>query len=250
MKGLSLVLVATCSVLALSGCSDEPKEEKLTTIESNVLISLLSNDALTFVKNYENPTIFLSVIQEKYPDYMVVNPLKISRDYQQNEIAADKQYKNKSIMIRGCIVDNIQQTLGVPSVSCSIGQYEIVGRPILSLKKDDETINAVANVRKGQRIDLFCKGDGAVLGGPALKNCVFPSRLIEEVSLDATNKVLSNPDFKASLKLLPTLMSESEKTACQKGSDECKAELEKTGFKVIAEAANKVKESKSTEQKK
>lgn len=83
---------------------------------------------------------------------------KLIKDYEANEIAADKKYKNKKYEITGK-VNQISEVLGIFTVSLSDEEYAIVSVS-LRLKESDKDV--VANLNKGDEVTVIgtIKGKG------------------------------------------------------------------------------------------
>lgn len=96
------------------------------------------------------------------------SPENIYEDYTNNELSANKKYKNKYVRIK-VKVDRIQEDISgdaflssdIPEQFSSVAFYvKDVNDEILSLKKGDV-------------VDLMCMGNGMVLGNPMFRNCLF-----------------------------------------------------------------------------
>lgn len=84
---------------------------------------------------------------------------KIIKDYEENEIKADKTYKGKYAKITGGQVTSISETLGILSVNIAHKQYTF---PEISLMLEDKHKNYVSELKKGDKVNIkgFIKGLG------------------------------------------------------------------------------------------
>lgn len=100
---------------------------------------------------------------------VVVTSAQLFSDYQSNEVAADDKYKGKALLVTGTVAsvdkgifNDLVLMLATPnrfmSTMCSM--------------KDSEK-GTMAELRKGERVRVLCKGGGMTLGSPSLRNCVF-----------------------------------------------------------------------------
>jgi hypothetical protein len=98
-----------------------------------------------------------------------VDAVKLWKDYDANEVAADGIYKGKILQVTGTVasidkdfLDDIVLHLKSPN------QFE---NTMATLKKS-ETSKAAA-LSKGSKVTLLCKGKGRILGSPTLDDCTF-----------------------------------------------------------------------------
>lgn len=98
-----------------------------------------------------------------------VDPIKISAaklyaDYHANEVLADQKYKGKWLMVTGTVME--------------IGK-DFTDSPYLRLGENNqfETVNGyfskshlaeLAQIKKGVVVDITCRGNGMIIGSPAL----------------------------------------------------------------------------------
>jgi hypothetical protein len=96
---------------------------------------------------------------------LTVTPEQLITAYRQNKLAADELYRGKKIAISGF----------VEAVDAGLG-----GQPVVRLKGTDlfHSVGArdlphemVTTLRRGQRVEMVCKGDGAISGSPMLQEC-------------------------------------------------------------------------------
>lgn len=101
--------------------------------------------------------------------YMAVSSSQLFNDYQANEVSADNKYKGKMLLVTGTVA------------SIDKGPF---GGLILRLATPNEFMSAMADMEKseqgqlaqlnkGDRVRVLCKGTGMTLGSPSLDDCVF-----------------------------------------------------------------------------
>ena len=89
--------------------------------------------------------------------------------YDNNEMSADKQYKDKLLLIEGTVAsidsgltDNAQVQLATSNDFMSV-----------TATGDEAFDNAAASLSKGQTISVLCRGEGEVIGSPMVGDCVI-----------------------------------------------------------------------------
>lgn len=101
---------------------------------------------------------------------VTVTSANISKEYTENEVAADEKYKGKIIEISGKVysIDN-----GISDneiiIRLSDGKYDINNS--WCYMKESEREKAIA-LKKGQQVTLIGTGDSATMSSPVLKDCV------------------------------------------------------------------------------
>lgn len=106
---------------------------------------------------------------EKVVPQISVTSASISKEYSENEVAADAKYKGKLIEISGKIAGvNNGITDNEMIVRLSDGQYD-VNDPYCYMKASEH--DKVLTFKKGQQITLVGTGDSATIGSPVLKDC-------------------------------------------------------------------------------
>lgn len=89
--------------------------------------------------------------------------------YDNNEVAADKQFKGKLLDITGTI-ESINSGISDQAV-LELGTGEMF--MTVSAEGDDSFTNTAATLGKGQQVHLVCRGAGEIIGMPMLDECVF-----------------------------------------------------------------------------
>lgn len=100
---------------------------------------------------------------------VTVTSANISKEYSENEVAADAKYKGKVIEITGK-VNNIDNGVSDNEmiVRLSDGKYDF-NNPWCYMKESER--DKVLALKKGQQVTLIGTGDSATLKSPVLKNC-------------------------------------------------------------------------------
>lgn len=89
--------------------------------------------------------------------------------YKENELAGDKKFKGKILLVTG-VLDSIESGMGdTPYLLLKAGDEFEFSMPQAHFDKS-ETDSLVA-LRKGERIKIQCVGNGEVIGSPMLKDC-------------------------------------------------------------------------------
>lgn len=100
---------------------------------------------------------------------VIVTSANISKEYSENEVAADAKYKGKTIEMSGKVtsIDN-----GISDnemiVRLSDGQYDINNAWCYMNEGERDKVLAL---KKGQQVTLIGTGDSATLKSPVLKSC-------------------------------------------------------------------------------
>lgn len=101
------------------------------------------------------------------PTALKVSAVRLFDDYDENEVAADDRYREKSLEVVG-VVDSIDKTpFGGIVVKLK------TGNPFMSVDAnlDDGMKEKAGKLKKGQRLTVRCDGDGSMLGSPQLSDC-------------------------------------------------------------------------------
>ncbi len=104
------------------------------------------------------------------PDEIKVDAVRLWRDYQANEVAADRHYKGKSLLVSGKVASIDKGPFG--------GIYVMLRSPNefmnVHAKMDSSQEGQASSLTKGQAISLRCQATGMTIGSPTLDDCVFP----------------------------------------------------------------------------
>ena len=108
-------------------------------------------------------------VQEEAP--IQVKASELLNAYKNNEIAANQQFKDKSLLVTA-IVESIEADLmDEPYLVLKAGDQFEFNKPQAHLAKSDA--NKAATLNKGQQIVLRCIGNSEIGGTPMLKDCVI-----------------------------------------------------------------------------
>jgi hypothetical protein len=100
-------------------------------------------------------------------DFVSARAITLFTEYDENEVAADRKYKGKEVVLTGPIQSierdafrNIVVHLQTPNQFMSV---------LATLQ--DKYESEAARMKKGDIVSLDCIGAGRVMGSPVLKNC-------------------------------------------------------------------------------
>lgn len=98
---------------------------------------------------------------------IAVDAKALTKQYDENELAADQKYKGKLLAVSGKISD-IAETLG--SVTVSLEGHEILQTVMCSFEASEKP--KVAALKKGSKVTLVGTGEGSTAGlYVGLENC-------------------------------------------------------------------------------
>lgn len=139
MYGLVLIIVLFVLVIAFSG--GESSSGSTTTTQSETA--------------------------DATEEVIVINSKELSKAYEGNEVAADKQYKGKTLEVTGKI-SGIDSGFGDEAIVRLSGSNGLNN----NYASGDDSFNEYAStLSKGQTVTLICKGNGENLGSPSLSDC-------------------------------------------------------------------------------
>ena len=123
-----------------------------------------SDDAETTKTSTSSETVAEAPTETATP----VTAQEIFEAYDNNEVAADQQYKDKPLLVTGTVsgissdfMDDAQVQLATSNEFMDV------------MASGDDTFNsAAATLSKGQKITMLCQGGGEVVGSPMLSECV------------------------------------------------------------------------------
>ena len=141
MYGLVIIIALFVLVIAMSGGESSSSNSTSATAETKA--------------------------EEVPEEVIVVSSKELAKAYESNEVAADKQYKGKTLEITGK-VDGIDSDISDQAIVKLNG----VNQFLSVMAKGDDAFNEYATtLNKGQNVTLICKGDGEVIGAPNLTDC-------------------------------------------------------------------------------
>lgn len=104
------------------------------------------------------------------PDGSVtVGAVRLFREYQENEVAADTRYKGKRLRVTGTLVNVERDTDGSPVLHLLSGNP--VFRTMATL--DRAYLPDAAQLRKGDQVVVRCIGAGLMMRMPQLEKCML-----------------------------------------------------------------------------
>ena len=110
---------------------------------------------------------------------------RIFKDYQDNEVAADGKYKGKWFVVTGKISEISKDFrdkpylvfamdgYGLSSVRADLFDDQVCGASKESGVKSCPVAERAARLKKGQKIDIECKGGGMIVKVPTLRECLI-----------------------------------------------------------------------------
>lgn len=104
------------------------------------------------------------------PDGSVtVGAVRLWRDYQENEVAADTRYKGKRLRVTGTVVSIERDADGSPVL------HLVSGNPVFLTMAtlDRGFIREAAQLRKGNQVVVRCVGAGQMMRMPQLEKCML-----------------------------------------------------------------------------
>ncbi|MFC3902547.1 tRNA_anti-like [Acinetobacter marinus] len=109
------------------------------------------------------------VTEQPQQQTIEVTAQQLYEAYQQNEIAANQQFKDKQLLVHG-VVDSIEADfMDKPVINLRAGdEYNFL---LPSANLADEELNKAATLSKGQTVSLLCVGGSEVIGAPVLNDC-------------------------------------------------------------------------------
>ena len=104
------------------------------------------------------------------PTDVKITAVKLFKDYESNEVAADEKYKNKILEVTGTIED-ISVVLGQIFIDLKTGEYELTS---IHCSFSDTHKSKIAKLRKGQSVTVKGRCTGMLLNlGITLEKCVI-----------------------------------------------------------------------------
>lgn len=109
----------------------------------------------------------------------------IFKDYQDNEVAADGKYKGKWFVVTGKVSEISKDFLGKPYLVFAVDNYgmanlraDLFSEQVCGVSKEKgvascSAIDRAAKLKKGQKVDIECKGGGMTMKVPVLRECLI-----------------------------------------------------------------------------
>lgn len=95
---------------------------------------------------------------------------ELARAYEENAVAADAKFKGKRFQVSGTVAEISTDLFGDPAVTLKGGVNQFL-EPTFGFDKSQ--LDAIAKLRKGQKISLACKGMGDVIKAPQSGGCTL-----------------------------------------------------------------------------
>jgi putative nucleic acid binding protein len=107
---------------------------------------------------------------EVSPDGTVsVGAVRLFRDYQENEVAADNRYKGKRMKVTGTMANVERDIYGAPVLHLWSGNPVFLTMATL----DRAYLSDAAQLKKGDKIVVRCIGNGVNMRMPQLEKCML-----------------------------------------------------------------------------
>ena len=177
----------------------QQEKNLFTEIESNIFRSFIEDEIEVTADGGD------SVVEEI--GILVLPPKitadKFQREYEKNEVKADSEYKNKTLLVTGK-VESIQKDAFSNLILKLAGGTNMFLSPSATVKK--EYTNWVSALNKGNNVKLVCTGKSFIVGMATLDDCVPFKNWIENQNLGAKilNDYKNKPEGKTK-KLIETV---------------------------------------------
>jgi hypothetical protein len=100
---------------------------------------------------------------------VVVSNAQLFNDYQSNEVSADAMYKGKKLLVTGTVASIDKGPFG--GLILRLATSNQFMSTMADMERSEQS--QMAQLQKGERVRVLCKGRGTVLGSPSLDDCVF-----------------------------------------------------------------------------
>ncbi|EMB3082283.1 hypothetical protein U8233_002259 [Providencia rettgeri] len=200
-------IILLCGVL-LVGTTQAAVINREEIALNNVINSLVNEDYEVF-KNDGKSALFYN-IPEKHRDIDIV------RDYENNEIYANKKYLGKNIRVTG-------RALEIRSGLDGLGIIELSNRARgsgvqLKVGADSEY---VLGLSRGDLVDMICVGDKYLMNTATFKNCTSTIDTVKQIYQYTSNL----PKFRATAYVILKTYDQQLMPVCVSGEDECLKKL-------------------------
>lgn len=163
-KILSIISLCICAfwiILALSvgGDSDEKKSVLSTESQSVSIENAVSNDLKDENKEITETEEIKEEIEEKetYEEYIEITSTELIDAYNENQVKCKQMYDGKTIKVTGTVSSVGTDIMGDTYV-CLGHDTEFTFVGIQCYAKDNETINQIAELKEGDIITVYGKG--------------------------------------------------------------------------------------------
>ena len=167
----------------------QQEKNLFTEIESNIFRSFIEDEIEVTADGGESSLVEMNVLT--LPQTVTANILQ--KDYEKNEVKADSEYKNKTLLVTGK-VESIQKDAFSNLILKLAGGTNMFLSPSATVKK--EYTNWVSALNKGNNVKLVCTGKSFIVGMATLDDCVPFKNWIENQNLGAKilNDYKNNPE--------------------------------------------------------
>lgn len=161
----------------------EQKGYVLTDREKSIIKVLLIDEIKLAAENGDG---YPALVKKIVGDYVVTTSDKLQKAYEKNEVAGDQQFRNKPIFINGT-VKSIDRSVGENYFISLKGGTNQFMQPKASMA--DGYTNFLASLEKGDRVFLFCKGNGMLMGSAIVAKCEPLIDYARKVATDFSGKL-------------------------------------------------------------
>ena len=98
-----------------------------------------------------------------------VNATDLQNEYERNEVAADRQFRNKNLIVTA-LVKSIDRSAGENYYLKLEAKSNMFSNP--KAKMAEGQLDFLANLNKGEEVILACRGSGMFMGDAILENCL------------------------------------------------------------------------------
>ena len=197
-------LLAILILFVLNGCSKEPsnnntvdankqeigntKKDKfeLSSKQTNVLRWLMQDEIEIFIKGGD--VNYPKLLEELTGVYVVTSAKELQKEYERNEVAADVKFRKKLLIVNG-VVKSIDRSVGENYFISLKGGSNPFMQPKAAMA--DGYIDYMAQLEKGNSINLICLGNGMLIGSAMLANCQPSKQYSLGLANDYINKFSS-----------------------------------------------------------
>lgn len=184
---LKIAVASTLVVLISAGCGRKEASEPsaspsiaepeqmgyvLSNVERNALMAVVADESGALISGGDS----VLGVHAGIEGSVFVND--VARAYEANEVAADRAYFDKKLLVSGK-VSSIRSGLGNKPYIVLASKNQFI-EPQAHFKDSDGA--RAAELKKGQSLVLVCQGGGAVVGTAMFKNCRFANEVAEEES--------------------------------------------------------------------
>ena len=150
---------------------------QLSSKESHLLNWIVDDEEKAFIEGAQNIAFDARVVK--------VTAKEVAKKYADNEVAADQEYKGKTVLLEGVVQDIQSGIRDEPSLIFK-GVNMFMG-PQAKFKAPD--IQRIAAIRKGEKQRLVCVAAGEVVGNAFFRDCVFVDSYAAELKIKIKSDV-------------------------------------------------------------